>query len=142
MIESLSEKNIFITEDDAMNRVVYMMILKSSGANLEFDRWGRDTPFKLRQFKPDLIIMDLMLARQASGYEVFDEVRQNPDFDDVPIVAISASDPTYALPKCREMGFSGYIAKPVEEELLIEQLLQIINGQEVWYAGERYGGVS
>jgi CheY-like chemotaxis protein len=58
----------------------------------------------------------------------------------IPIVAISASDPGVALMKCRQMGFTGFIAKPIEEELLPDQVARLIKGQQVWYVGERYGG--
>lgn len=139
MDTKLAGKRIFITEDDSLNRVVYTMILKSSGAILEFDRWGRETINRLHTFNPDLIILDLML-RGDSGYHLFQEIKRLPQFANVPIVAISASDPSLSLPKCQELGFSGFIAKPIEEDLLVDHLLRLINGEQVWYVGERYGG--
>lgn len=139
MMRKLSGKRIFITEDNSMNRVVYMMALKLSGAILEFDRWGRETIARLEGFNPDLIILDLML-RGDSGYHLFEEIRRLPEYNHIPIVAISASDPSNSLPKCQEMGFSGFIAKPIEEDLLVDQLLRLMNGEKVWYVGERYGG--
>ena len=63
----LKGKQIFIVEDDTMNRVVYTMILKKEGVILEFDRFGRDTITKLKLAKYDLIILDLMLPRGDSG---------------------------------------------------------------------------
>lgn len=140
MDQKLREKRIFITEDNTLNRAVYMMLLKISGAIVEFDRLGRETPSKLEAFKPNLIILDLMLPNGDSGYQIFNKIRQMPDYGKVPIVAISASEPSVALPKCKELGFSGFIAKPIEEELLVDQLVRLIEGEEVWYVGERYGG--
>ena len=139
MEAKLEGKRIFITEDNSMNRVVYTMVLKVSGAVLEFDRWGRETVARLEGFKPDLIILDLML-RGDSGYHLFEEIRRQPAYNHIPIVAISASDPSFTVPKCQELGFSGFIAKPIEEELLVDQLVRLINGEQVWYMGERYGG--
>ncbi len=133
-------KRIFIVEDNTMNRVAYQMILKLSGAVLEFDRWGRDTLYRLKGFEPDLIIMDLMITGGRSGFDIFDEIRKQPEYNAVPIVAISASEPAVALPLCREKGFAGYIVKPIEDELLPDQLIRLINGEQVWYIGERYGG--
>ena len=101
---------------------------------------GEKTLQHLQGFNPDLIILDLMLPQGTSGFTIFEAIREVPEFANVPIVAISASDPAFALPKCKQMGFTGYIAKPIEEELLPDQLAQLIEGEQIWYVGERYGG--
>jgi CheY-like chemotaxis protein len=140
MNTKLTGKKIFIVEDNTMNRVVYTMALKLSGAVIEFDIWGRETVARLKGFQPDLIILDLMLSSTTSGFDVFEDIRAQPDYSHVPIVAISASEPAIALPKCQKMGFTGFIAKPIDEEVLPSQVLRLIEGEQVWYLGERYGG--
>jgi two-component system, sensor histidine kinase and response regulator len=139
-MRKLKDKRIFIVEDNSMNRVIYKMSLGLAGASLQFDQKGDGTIDQLAMFKPDLIILDLMLPRGNSGYDIFDQIRRLPECKDVPIVAISASDPATALLKCQDKGFAGFIAKPIEEELLQDQVLRLINGEPVWYMGERYGG--
>jgi CheY-like chemotaxis protein len=135
----LSGKRIFIVEDNAMNRVVYQMTLALEGARLEFDRWGTDAADKLRSSHTwDLIILDLMLARGLSGFEIFEEIRRIPHHQHTPILAISASEPEVAMPRARELGFSGFIAKPVDEALIVRQVLQVMNGESVWHAGTPY----
>ncbi len=136
----LRGKRIFIIEDNSMNRVVYKMALLLSGASLQFDHRGDGAIAHLQTWKPDLIILDLMLPRGNSGFNIFEEIRQISEFRSTPIVAISASDPSVALIKCREMGFTGFIAKPIEEDLLPDQIERLIKGEHVWYVGERYGG--
>jgi len=140
MNQKLRGKRIFIAEDNSANRVVYTIILKLSGVIFDFDRFGKDAVFKLQGFMPDLIVLDLMLSHGTSGYEIFEEIRAVPELSTIPIVAISASEPSYAVPKCRELGFAGFIAKPIEEDLLVDQLARLIEGEQVWYLGERYGG--
>lgn len=139
-MRKLKDKRIFIVEDNSMNRVVYKISLGMAGASLQFDQKGDSAISQLEMFKPDLIILDLMLPRGNSGYDIFDQIRNLPEYKNVPIVAISASDPATALLKCQDKGFAGFIAKPIEEELLQDQVLRLINGEPVWYMGERYGG--
>jgi CheY-like chemotaxis protein len=134
----LKDKKIFIVEDDTMNRVVYTMILKKVGANIEFDRIGRDTVHKLSQTKYDLIILDLMLPRGDSGFSIFEQIRQIEDYNNVPIVAVSASEPTQAIKKAQELGFDGFIAKPLDKDLFPRQLDELLEGKKVWYAGVKY----
>jgi CheY-like chemotaxis protein len=138
----LKNKNIFIVEDILPNRVVFQMALVVSGAKVEFERWGRDAVSGLKAMtQVDLVILDLMLHNDVSGYEIFTEIRNIPKYDHVPIVAVSAAEPAIALPKTRKMGFSGFIAKPIDDRLFPKQLARIMDGESVWYAGERYHGI-
>lgn len=132
----LKDKRIFIVEDNLENRVIMQIILTRQGAKLEFDRWGRDSVRRLKAFKPvDLIILDLMLGMGVTGYQIFDEIRAAPEFAGVPVVAVSASDPSQAIPMTKKKGFAGFIAKPVDDDLFPEQLAKIMNAGQVWSSG-------
>ncbi len=136
----LKNKLIFIVEDNTMNRVVFQISLRVHGAQVEFDRWGRNTLDKLKYLKPDLIILDLMLPSGLSGYDIFAEIRKDSTYDAIPIIAVSASEAAIAIPKTRRMKFSGFIAKPIDETRFPEQVAQILAGEQIWSAGERYSG--
>lgn len=140
MNEELSGKRVFVVEDNAHNRVIYQMILRRAGAVIDFDRRGDTTLFQLAKFMPDLIILDLNLGRYSSGFEIFEEIQKHSELQHVPVVAISASEPAVVVPRCREMGFAGFIAKPIEESLFEDQISRLVKGQQVWYLGERFGG--
>jgi two-component system cell cycle response regulator DivK len=132
----LTGKRIFVVEDNARNRVIYQVMLMRYGAHITFDNWGRETLERLRQHRTiDVIILDLGLGNGPSGYDVFAEIRHHPEYDEIPIVAVSAADPSIALPKTRDMGFSGFIAKPIEDDIFPEQIARVINGEKIWYAG-------
>jgi CheY-like chemotaxis protein len=83
----------------------------------------------------DLIILDLMLKDGVSGFDVFQRIREMPQYAQIPIVAVSASDSAVALPRARALGFSGYISKPIDEALFPKQIAQIIAGEQVWFDG-------
>lgn len=130
---SLRNKRIFIVDDNVLNRATYQIMFLVSGAHITFDAWGKDT-VRLLQGKPDidLIILDLMLPMGGSGFELFGLIRQIPGFETTPIIAVSASDPYSAMKKCRQLGFSGYISKPINEELFPEQILRVLQGEQIW----------
>jgi CheY-like chemotaxis protein len=137
----LQGKRIFIVEDNSQNRVVYQMVLLAENAIFEFDRWGKDALWRLQAFgQVDLIILDLMLHSGVSGYDIFEEIRAMPEFDGVPIVAVSAADPAVAIPRTQQMGFAGFIAKPIDDDLFPQQLIAILAGETVWSGGERHAG--
>jgi len=134
----LSNKHIFIIEDNPQNRVIFQMSLIRDGALVEFERWGRDTIAHAENAgRIDLVIMDLMLAQGISGFDLFNQLRAIPKFADIPIVAVSAMDFAIAAPKAREMGFAGFIAKPIDNYLFAQQIAMILDGREVWYERKR-----
>jgi len=135
-------KNVFIVEDNVQNRVVFQMLLKKQGADVEFERWGQDTVFRLKNTtQVDIILLDLMLAEGISGFDLYKDIREQlPELAAIPIVAVSAMEPAIAIPKARELGFSGFIAKPINGLIFAEQISNILNGETVWYTGEQASG--
>ncbi len=129
----LKGKHVFIVEDDPQNRVVFQMALILHGARVDFERWGKDTLKILIGIGPvDVIILDLMLYNGVSGYDVFDEIREVEQFKSVPIIAVSAIDPSVALPETRRRGFSGFIAKPIDIDMFPAQIAKVLTGEKVW----------
>lgn len=135
----LTDKRILIIEDNSQNRVIYQMMMIKARAQVSFDRQGADGLHMLRTRKKyDLIILDLMLAQGISGFDVFKEIKAESDFSDIPIVAVSAADPAETIPKLQELGFDGFIAKPLDSKLFPRQLERILDGEKVWDSGRTF----
>lgn len=133
----LKDKRIFIVEDNLANRAIEQMILERSGAATAIERYGKDTVEKLKQFAPvDIIVMDLMLPDGVSGFDVTDEIRQHDEFKDVPVVAVSASDPAESMPIARAKGFAGFISKPIDFDQFPEQIARLLQGEQIWFEGD------
>lgn len=131
----LQGKRVFYIEDDANNRGIAQIILEAAGATLQFDNWGfieLSLP-KIKVFHPDIILLDLMLMSRVSGYDVYDALRSHKQFSSIPIVAVSASDPSVEIPKTRAKGFAGFIGKPISIHLFANQIATILNGKAVWH---------
>lgn len=133
----LKNKHIFIVEDNVSNRVIFQMALIRDGAEVDFERHGRDTLDRLGNLtRIDLIILDLMLAGGISGFDLYDEIRKLPGYEKVPVVAVSAMYSGIAIPQVRAKGMNGFIAKPIDGMMFAQQISKVIDGAEVWYAGE------
>jgi CheY-like chemotaxis protein len=129
----LKNKRIFMVEDKVENRSIMQLLLEQQGAKVAFERWGRDTVERLQAFAPvDLILLDLMLPNNVTGYDIFDRIKAVPEFSDIPIVAVSAMDAAVAIPRVREKGFAGFIAKPIEFDGFAYQIAQAINRKPIW----------
>lgn len=132
-MSNLTKRRIFVVEDDLNNRIITHTALMMHDVRIEFDRWGRDTMGKLNNFgKPDIILLDLMFPNGITGYDIFDKIRADPRYANVPIVAVSASEAATSIPRCQEKGFNGFIAKPIDTDHFSDQLEKILDGQAVW----------
>jgi CheY-like chemotaxis protein len=137
MQQSLKGKRIFIVEDDTTNMAVFAYLLKSQGALVIQDHWNSSTLQLLKNHHPiDIILLDLMLRRGVSGYQIFDTIKGNPEFATIPILAVTASDPNIEIPKLQEKGFNGYIGKPISIHTFPKQIADCLNGVEIWASVE------
>ncbi len=75
------------------------------------------------QNTPDLavVLMDIMMP-EMDGYQTMREIRKNPDFRTLPILALTAKAMKDDRQKCIEAGANDYIFKPVD----IDQLLSLM----------------
>jgi CheY-like chemotaxis protein len=134
----LKGKTIFIVEDNPGNLAVATIYLKQQGASIYFSRRGNDAVDRITNALPvDIILMDLMLPKYQSGFDLFSELRANPKLKDIPVIAVSAADADIAIPRALEMGFSGYIAKPISPRIAT-QIAEVIAGKQVWDGEQIY----
>ena len=131
----LAGKRIFYIEDDLKNRAIAQMILEQAGAEFGFERWGRGETIQamLGFGRIDIILLDLMFPQGVTGYDIFERIKAIPDFAHIPIVAVSAADPSVEIARTRAKGFDGFIGKPIEIRTFASLILDAINKQPVWY---------
>ncbi len=111
----LEGRKIFILEDDVNNLAVITSMLRRYGATIYFDSWGVETAQTIKAFMPiDVILLDIHLPNNVTGYDVFDHIKKIPELADIPIVAVTASDPDREMKKAKEK------ASPFAQNLLSE----------------------
>lgn len=129
----LQNKRIFLVEDNIGNQTITKTLLESHGAMIAVHRTGKDVIPHLRSFLPvDLIILDLMLPSGVTGYDILSLIRSLPDFNTVPIIAMSVIDRAEAIPLAKRRGFSGFISKPIDFQRFPIQIAQVMDGQPIW----------
>jgi two-component system, cell cycle response regulator DivK len=134
-MNELKDKRIFIIEDDVVNMSVYTAVLERSGATIIRDFRNLDSLHLLTGYLPvDVILLDLMLRYHVSGYDIFDKLKADPQFAQIPIVAVSAADPQIEISKAKAKGFAGFIGKPIDPLKFPEQIASCIEGHPVWYS--------
>ena len=112
---------ILYVEDNKDNRLLVRRILQAEGYNvIEAD--DAKLAFDVLQSKqPDLILMDINLP-EVDGYTLTTQLKSNPHFEHIPIVALTANVMNGNRAKCLEAGMDDHIVKPVKRPVLVEVL--------------------
>jgi signal transduction histidine kinase/response regulator RpfG family c-di-GMP phosphodiesterase/HAMP domain-containing protein len=118
---------ILVVEDNPDNLQTMRALLEESYTILEADN-GRTGAEQARRHLPDLILMDLALP-VMDGYAALAEIRQDEALRHIPVVAVTASAMMGNREEILTRGFDGYLAKPVDAQLLRNTLQEMLNGK-------------
>ncbi|QZZ19186.1 response regulator [Leptothermofonsia sichuanensis E412] len=112
---------VLITEDDPTTREMFHRILAKEGWAIAEAENGRVALEQVAEVKPDLILLDLMMP-EMDGFQFIRELRNQPDWRQIPVVVVTAMDLTPA----DRLQLNGYVERILEkgaytrEELLGE----------------------
>jgi CheY-like chemotaxis protein len=112
-------RTILLAEDDVRNIFALSHVIEPLGARLEIARNGREALDLLEQgVDVDLVLMDIMMP-EMDGLTATAQIRANPRFSQLPIIALTAKAMAHDRMRCLEAGADDYISKPIDVDKLI-----------------------
>jgi HAMP domain-containing protein/CheY-like chemotaxis protein/signal transduction histidine kinase len=118
----LSGKKVLIVDDDVRNIFALTSMLETHQMQVLYAENGRDGISVLQNHPDiDLILMDIMMP-EMDGYETMQAIRLIEQFQNLPIIALTAKAMKGDREKCIEAGASDYITKPVDKDQLMSLL--------------------
>ncbi len=117
----MSSAKILYIEDDFRNRLLVQRILVAYGYTVVEAETGTDGIRLAQEVDPDLILMDINLP-EMDGYEATAHLKTIDKLADVPIIAMTANVMKGDREKTLEAGCDGYIQKPIDVDLLPDQI--------------------
>jgi two-component system chemotaxis sensor kinase CheA len=112
--------NILIAEDDEFSRAALKLMLEYK-YRLIFAKDGKEVVEKYFSTSPDVVLMDIMMP-VMDGYQAFDEIVRNRSTHTVPIIALTAKAMISDRDELLAYGFTDYISKPINDELLLSTI--------------------
>lgn len=107
---SQSPKKILLVEDDDALASVYQTRLQAEGFDLKRVPNGEDALASTLQYKPDLILLDVMMPK-VSGFDVLDILRNTPETADVKVIMLTALSQDTDKERAESLGVNDYLVK-------------------------------
>ncbi len=114
---------ILVVDDDPDFVEATRMVLEANGYEVASAADGKEALAKMRQEKPDLVLLDIMMAHILEGLEVSKEMQADVELRRVPIIMVSSiTDSPHAgeFPTDEYLPIDAWLSKPVQPANLLE----------------------
>ena len=114
-------------DDSTINNMLMENLLNEHGFETLSVIEGSRTKEKIREFQPDVILLDLMMP-DKSGVEILEEL--NRENINIPVIVISAMDATDVKKKISQLGAKYQFQKPVDFQVLMRSIQEVVENQK------------
>ena len=133
-----NKPRILIVDDDTKNIQVLGTVLRLEGYSIYVAQSGRDALKIVKEIKPDLILLDIMMP-ELSGFETCKKLKKINSINDVPIIFLTARTDTKDIVKGFNLGASDYVTKPFDS---VELLARVQTHLDLKFSKDRIRTIS
>jgi two-component system, cell cycle response regulator DivK len=119
------ENTILLVEDTDSIILLFKHLLRKAGYTVETCKTGNETLEWMKNNVPIVVLLDISLP-DISGDEILNKMHAMEHYKDVPVLAVTALAREGDRERYLEMGFSGYIPKPINNATFVTQIQQFI----------------
>jgi PAS domain S-box-containing protein len=116
---------VLVVEDSEMNQKMITVLFKDIGINIHQAYNGIEGIEKIKDIRPDLVIMDIHMP-EMDGLTAMKTIRMSSEFDNIPIVALSAEAFLSQKKAAIAAGFCEYLTKPLDFQKLFPILVKYL----------------
>jgi len=117
----MGKRTILLIEDNELNLKLVRSLLQLGNYNV-LEAIDAETGIQLaREQQPDLILMDIQLPGM-DGLRATQIIRKDPDFRDIPVVALTSYAMQGDEKKAKSVGCIGYIVKPIDTRSFLDSV--------------------
>jgi phosphoribosyl 1,2-cyclic phosphodiesterase/ActR/RegA family two-component response regulator len=129
--------NIVVLDDDDLMIAVVTGLLEHMGHTVKSFSNGQLALDYIKSNIPDLVLSDIMMP-DMDGMQFLHQIRNDSDLDTTKVIMVSAKSFEYDRRQAMKMGANGFITKPIDHELFMKTIMEIIADQiEVTFWGVR-----
>jgi len=119
------QKKILIADDNENIRDALTYLLEDEGYELRLAKDGADTLRKVRERKPDILFLDIMMP-EINGYDVCRTIKNDPDLKSIYVIMLTAKGQVAEQERGKEVGADEYIVKPFSPMEILARVKNIL----------------
>ena len=127
---------ILIADDNEANRELLEAYLADVPCETEFASDGQETLDKTKSFRPDLILLDVMMPK-LSGFEVCKQIKSSDELKQTMILMVTALNELGDIERAVDAGTNDFLSKPVNRVELIKRVENLLRLKDVSDENER-----
>jgi len=121
----MEQKKILIADDNENIRDALTYLLEDEGYDLLLAKDGADTLRKVRERRPDILFLDIMMP-EMNGYDVCRTIKNDPQLKSTYIIMLTAKGQVAEQKRGKEVGADEYIVKPFSPMEILAKVKQIL----------------
>ncbi len=118
------KKKILVVDDDPAIVKLVKSILEGEGFEVETANDGIDALVKVKEVKPDLMVLDIMMP-ELNGYDVCHKIKFDSPYKEIPILLLTSRDQEIDSRIGQMMGIT-YLQKPLKRETFLSEIKKLI----------------
>jgi DNA-binding response OmpR family regulator len=126
---SVLDRPVLVIDDEPFILRILSYLLKREGYEVETAKNGQEGLARIRELKPRIVFLDIMMPRM-NGYEVCEQVKQDPELADTYIVMLTAKGMQVDRERGLQCGADDYMTKPFSPREVAEHVRTFLEGPE------------
>lgn len=118
-------KSVLIADDEPNIVISLEFLLEQAGYRIRVAHDGQEALEAIQRQPPDLVLLDVMMPR-LSGYDLCQRIRENPAWQHMRIVMLTAKGREVEVSKGLALGADAYITKPFSTQELLAQVRDLL----------------
>lgn len=118
-------ERILVVDDNAASRDLLRAVLETPDRTVLEAANGREAVERILEHAPDLVLLDIELPF-LDGFGVLREIRSDPRFARLPVLAVTANAMQGVREKVLDAGFDGYVVKPIRASAVRKQVTELL----------------
>ena len=114
-------KKVLIVDDEVNIVISLEFLMEQAGYTVDVARTGDEALAKVAEFRPDLILLDVMLPG-INGFDICQRIRQTPAWQHMKVMMLTAKGREVEITKGLALGADAYITKPFSTKALLAEV--------------------
>ncbi len=122
-------KNILLVDDEPNIVLSLEFLMKRAGYNVEIAADGDAALKAISEQRPDLILLDVNIPKR-DGFDVCQTIRANPEWNDIPIIMLTAKGRDVEREKGLALGADDYVTKPFATQEVVDKVRAMLGDEK------------